>query len=97
MLEAMASGTPVILGVEGQAQEILEEAQAGVCVTPEDSDALTAAITHLYSEPELRRQLGRNGQQYITEKLSREATARSYLELLTRMISRGLQVPVASA
>jgi colanic acid biosynthesis glycosyl transferase WcaI len=97
MLEAMASGTPVILGVEGQAQEILEEAQAGLCVTPEDSDALTAAITHLYSEPELRRQLGRNGQQYITEKLSREATARSYLELLTRMISRGLQVPVASA
>ena len=36
MLEFMACGRPVILGVDGQARQVIETAQAGVFVEPED-------------------------------------------------------------
>ena len=36
IFEASAMGKPTLLGVEGQAQEILESYRAGVCFTPED-------------------------------------------------------------
>jgi len=44
MLEFMACGRPVILGVDGQARQILEEAEGGIYTEPNDPDALTDAI-----------------------------------------------------
>ena len=40
MLEFMACARPVIFGVEGQAREILDEAQAGMAIEPEKRTAL---------------------------------------------------------
>ena len=47
MFEAMAAGKPVILGVEGEAKEILLANQAGLAVRPEDPEAMMAAILKL--------------------------------------------------
>jgi len=47
MLEFMACARPVILGVDGQARKIVDEAQAGLFMEPENPDALTNAIMHL--------------------------------------------------
>jgi glycosyltransferase involved in cell wall biosynthesis len=44
MLEFMACGRPVILGVDGQARTILEAASAGFFVEPQNPDALAAAV-----------------------------------------------------
>ena len=51
MLEFMSCGRPVILGVEGQARHILEEAQAGVCIEPGNSQELTGRF---YASPGMR-------------------------------------------
>ena len=47
MLEFMSCARPVILGVEGQARKILEEAEAGICIEPENSSQLAEAVSRL--------------------------------------------------
>ena len=85
MLEFMACGRPVILGVDGQARQVLDEAQAGVFVEPENQVALVQAIIHLYQDSGLRQTLGRNGRNYIIEHLSREQTAKLYITVLEKV------------
>ena len=85
MLEFMACGCPVILGVDGQAREVLEQAQAGVFIEPENSDALGKAIRALYHDADLREKLGLNGRQYIVENLPRKQTAKVYIEVLEKI------------
>jgi colanic acid biosynthesis glycosyl transferase WcaI len=88
MLEFMACGRPVVLGVDGQARQVLDEAQAGIFVQPEDSQALAQAIIHLYQDERLRETLGRNGCCYIRECYSRKQKAQIYSSVLKEIIRR---------
>jgi glycosyltransferase involved in cell wall biosynthesis len=83
MLEFMSCACPVILGVRGQAQQILESANAGICIEPGNADALCDAILQLKQNDALRESLGRNGRDYIVQNLSRQKTASDYLEVLS--------------
>jgi glycosyltransferase involved in cell wall biosynthesis len=82
MLEFMSCGRPVILGVGGQARDILLSAQAGLAITPGNSDELCAAILTMKENPAMRASLGRNGREYIVQNLSRQRTASAYLDVL---------------
>ena len=85
MLEFMACARPVVLGVDGHARKVVEEARGGLFVEPEDTNALREAILHLYRNPELRESLGTNGRAYIQTRLSREQTAKDYITLLKKL------------
>jgi glycosyltransferase involved in cell wall biosynthesis len=91
MLEFMACARPVILGVGGQARQVIETAKAGICIEPEDPRALVDAVTQLYGDAQLRRGLGRNGREYIIENLSRKRTATAYVDVLENVIRNGRQ------
>ncbi len=82
LLEFMACGRPVILGVRGQAQEIVERAEAGLCVEPENAEALGAAIRRLRSDPALRKKLGENGRRWVVDHHSRTKMAEKYTDVL---------------
>jgi colanic acid biosynthesis glycosyl transferase WcaI len=88
MLEFMSCARPVILGVDGQARQILEDAQAGLHVEPENAGALADAITRLAVDAELRKSLGNNGQRYILQHLSRRRTAETYLSVLEGLVGK---------
>jgi glycosyltransferase involved in cell wall biosynthesis len=87
MLEFMACARPVILGVDGQARRILEEAQAGLFVEPENPGALTQAIMRLAADSELRESMGSNGARHILLHFSREQTANDYAAVLGSVVS----------
>jgi colanic acid biosynthesis glycosyl transferase WcaI len=82
LLEYMACARPVIVAVDGQSRQIVEEARAGVFVPPEDSRALVKAIVELAENRGRRDEMGARGREYIVSKLSREKTARDYVEVL---------------
>jgi glycosyltransferase involved in cell wall biosynthesis len=88
MLEFMSCARPVILGVRGQAREIIEGSRAGICIEPENPEQLCDAIVKLRSQDWLRELLGRNGREYIIRNLSRERTADEYLEVLGEIVGR---------
>jgi glycosyltransferase involved in cell wall biosynthesis len=85
MLEFMSCARPVILAVKGQAQRVLEAAGGGICIEPEDVQALCAAILRLRQLPALRAEMGRSGRSYILRELSRERTAQQYLGVLAKL------------
>ena len=93
MFEAMAAGKPVILGVEGEAKEILLTSQAGLAVRPEDPEAMVAAILALRNDPPLCHALGRNGRQSVMENYLRRTEAAKYLNLLSELRASHKLVP----
>jgi glycosyltransferase involved in cell wall biosynthesis len=86
MLEFMSCARPVILGVDGQARKIVEEAQAGVFVEPENADDLAQAVSVLAGNQSLRESFGRNGRRHILQGYSRRQTAEAYIELLEELV-----------
>lgn len=86
MLEFMSCARPVILGVDGQARQIVEEAGAGLAIEPENADALAHAIKSLENNRGAGTALGQNGRKYIVEKFSRAHTAEKYIEILREVV-----------
>jgi glycosyltransferase involved in cell wall biosynthesis len=87
MLEFMSCARPVILGVDGQARAILEEARGGLVIEPENSDALADAIRYLATNREAARALGKNGREYVVRNFSRQQTAERYIRVLEHLLN----------
>ncbi len=96
MLEFMSCARPVILGVEGQARQLLEEAQAGICIEPGNSQQLAHAILRLAGDSQRREILGRNGRRYVLQRFSRRQTAMAYLEVLRELLGEEKRRAVAA-
>ncbi len=97
MLEFMSCGRPVVLGLEGQARKIVENAAAGIWIRPESAEELVKAIIHLENNRGLAKQLGANGRNYVLQHLSRKQTAVEYLALLEELIGTGTPLRAAVA
>ena len=70
--EIMACSRPIILGVEGEACKlVVDEARAAIAVEPENAEALTAAILHLYEHPEDAALMGQRGRAFVEEQFNR--------------------------
>lgn len=82
MVEAMAMRLPVVLGVLGQARDILEAAGAGIPVMPEDSEELLNAVLKLKEDPALRARLGTAGAAHVRAHYDRREIARQYWALI---------------
>jgi colanic acid biosynthesis glycosyl transferase WcaI len=80
ILSIMAAGRPVLasMPLEGDAPELIHKAQAGLCVPPEDPEALAAAILEFYTHPEQCEAHGNNGRKYALNQFSREACVSHY-------------------
>jgi glycosyltransferase involved in cell wall biosynthesis len=86
MLEFMSCARTVILGVDGQARQIIEEAEAGLVIEPENAEALAAAIRQLSANREQGKALGIKGREYILRHFSRASTAEKYIQVLERVV-----------
>jgi glycosyltransferase involved in cell wall biosynthesis len=82
MFEAMAAAVPIIVTIDGEARELVERAQAGIVVEPEDPEALATAILQLRNDPNRLKTLGVNGRDYVVEHYNRRKIARQFERLL---------------
>ncbi|MCA9662555.1 MAG: glycosyltransferase family 4 protein [Myxococcales bacterium] len=88
IFEAMAMARPIVLGVEGRAAALVEDAGAGICVTPEDPEAIAAALVSLADDRELCARLGAAGRARAEADYDRTRLADRYLELLEDVARR---------
>jgi glycosyltransferase involved in cell wall biosynthesis len=84
IFEAMASGRPILLGVQGEAEEIVTDAKAGIPVEPENPVALAKAILRLADDPALGRELGESGVEYVHAHFDRTVLARKMMDILLK-------------
>jgi glycosyltransferase involved in cell wall biosynthesis len=93
LLEFMSCARPVIVGVDGQARQIVEEAGTGIVIEPENADALAQAIQKLAANPALGVDLGNRGREYIVRNLSRRETAEKYIHILQALLDQRRRKP----
>ncbi len=86
LLEFMSCARPVLLGVDGEARRIMDEANAGLFVEPQNASALAEAVMRLAANPSLCNELGRNGRHYVVRYFSRQQTAWRYLDVLEALL-----------
>jgi glycosyltransferase involved in cell wall biosynthesis len=67
VIEAMASGRPVIASHIGGIPDIVVDGETGLLVPPGDSEALRSAIQHLLADPELRERMGQAAKRKASE------------------------------
>ncbi len=87
MFEAMGLACPIILGVEGEALALVEEAQAGIGIEPESGAELAAAVLRLADDAALCARLGASGKSFVEANFDRERLARRYLDTMQAAIA----------
>jgi glycosyltransferase involved in cell wall biosynthesis len=82
LFEAMAAGRPIVLGVRGESQRLLEQAGAGIAVEPESASQMREALLRLYNDPGTRRAMGHAARSWVVENASYDQRARQYLKAI---------------
>ena len=90
---------PIIMGVRGEAREIVMEAGAVIAMEPDSPESLLAAVEQLADNPELTLGLGYSARQYVAEHYNRGLLAARYLTLLHQIagVEPALEPAPASA
>jgi sugar transferase (PEP-CTERM/EpsH1 system associated) len=87
ILEAMASGLPIIATRVGGNPELVMDGYNGMLVPPADPVAIAKAISSYLTEPENLRCHGRVGQKRVEEQFSIEAMINGYLAVYDDVLS----------
>ena len=88
LLEAMASGLPVVATQVGGNAELVREGETGVLVPPGDPAALAAALRRYLRDPDLRRAHARAARERAVASFSMEAMVRAYLGVYDHQLRR---------
>jgi colanic acid biosynthesis glycosyl transferase WcaI len=87
----MASARPVLAAVpqDSEIARIVQEADCGVWVPPEDPRSLAEAIRRLAQQPDLLQRYGANGRSYVTQHFARRTVTGRYHQLLHELTRVG--------
>jgi colanic acid biosynthesis glycosyl transferase WcaI len=85
----LASARPVIASVDegSETWKLIQRANAGLCVEPENPTALANAIQTLLADRELREQMGRNGRKWAEEMHAPVSAAGHFEAILNQIVS----------
>ena len=87
MFEAMAMRCPIVLGVEGEAKALLDNARAGIAIEPENAEELATAVHKLVNDRDTADRLGAQGLEHVTAHFDRRVLAKRYLDLFEDIIA----------
>ncbi len=85
VIEALASGVPVVQPRQGAFPELLEATGGGILYEPNDAEALATAIEKLLLNPEHARELGRRGRKAVLKNFSVERMAYDVVRVLEKV------------
>jgi glycosyltransferase involved in cell wall biosynthesis len=89
LLEAMASGVPVVQPRRGAATEIVETTGGGILVEPDDPDALAAGILRLWMNRGERRECGARGYEGVRAHYGAAGMAARAMEVYRSVLPPG--------
>jgi glycosyltransferase involved in cell wall biosynthesis len=82
----MSCKRPVLLAIDGVSRELVEEADCGLFVEPENSNDFAEKIMTYKNNPELLVQHGKNGFEYVNKHFDRRKLAVEYIDCLAQVI-----------
>lgn len=88
LLEAMATGLPIIASRVGAAEDLIENKKSGLLVPPGDTCALANSIEVLVSNKRMRRTLGAAARKRAVELYSLDRMCLAYQELMMDLLEK---------
>ncbi len=87
VLEALASGIPVVQPAHGSFPELIETTDGGLLCRPNDVQDLAKTLMKLVDDPNLRHKLGQQGRASVIEFRNSETMAAATATLIHRTIN----------
>ncbi|MDJ0609842.1 MAG: glycosyltransferase family 4 protein [Kiloniellales bacterium] len=88
LLEAQASGLPVVAGRTGGVPDIVDNGVTGLLSAPGDTAAFAAALTELLSDEAARAAMGRAARRHVAAEHGLDAAARRLGAILSEAVGR---------
>jgi glycosyltransferase involved in cell wall biosynthesis len=88
VLEAFATGTPVVASNLGTPTELVTQGVTGLLAAPDDDLAWEQAFRALLSSPEMARQMGRNARAAYLQRFTEAANLRRLVEIYETAIAK---------
>jgi glycosyltransferase involved in cell wall biosynthesis len=88
VFDYMAAGKPTVLAIDGVIRQLVEEAQAGTAVPPDDPAALAQCLSQLMKDPARLASMGQNAREYICRKMDRNDKMAETLTLMLGMVQK---------
>lgn len=86
IFETMAMKKPIILGVRGESQDIVQSAGSGICIEPENAEQLAAAVVRLADSQAECRDLGSAGYACVQAEFDRMVLAQKFEAILQQVV-----------
>jgi colanic acid biosynthesis glycosyl transferase WcaI len=89
MYSILAAGRPIVASVDAgtEVASVVERANAGIAVPPDDPEAFTKAVARLVAEPREGERMGRSGRAFVERWASPAAIAEQYEALFEELRS----------
>jgi len=85
----LATGRPVLIGIKGDAADLVENAEAGLRCEPQNSQNIAETIMKFYEmDKNQLLQMGINGMNYYDHNLSFEIAVQRYLEIFEQTVKK---------
>ena len=91
ILEAMASGLPVIASAVGGNGELVRDGQSGVLFPSDDVQALANAIVRLHADRRAAQQMGQAGRTAVDQQYSLQAMVAAYQQVYDSQLAAAKQ------
>ena len=86
----LSIGKPVLMALPGNAQQLVESANAGICCAAQDPEAIAKAAENFASLPTADlKQLGDNGQRFYDENLAMPIGVKKFSDLFQALVGKG--------
>jgi glycosyltransferase involved in cell wall biosynthesis len=85
VLEAMASGLPIVATRIAGNEELVADGETGALVPPEDADALRGSLRPLLVQAQMREQMGQASRRRVEQSFGWERIAEQYQALLEKV------------
>lgn len=82
VFDYMSCKRPIIIGIDGVARQLVQDAGAGLYAEPENTDAYVECLMAMRDDPEGRRRMGEQGYRHVCEHYARDKMAAKYLDVL---------------
>ncbi len=87
IIEAQASGVPVVATEVGGVVDIIENGKTGLLVPPADPESMAEAVTKIFKDPQLARNLAENALRRVQEKYNVELMVKNTLDVYKDALS----------
>jgi len=84
----MSCKKPILMAIDGVSRELLEDAQAGSYVEPENTAEYNRIIREYLADPARLEREGESGYRYARENFDREVLAKKYISYISNIVKK---------